>query len=157
MAERETDRIVKGSKDADFSNEDTTASSAHETALDRFITEALRPRVDPLYWEKVWPRVQVAVIARQERRRHGWLRWVLSGASALVTAVGLFLFLTLRTVSVPQLSFHDPSYFADLAQSPPAIVETDTEQQTSLELANLTLGMPTPTDRTEVWKHLEEL
>ena len=126
---------------------------AQEIGLNRVMREGLRLEVAPGYWERIWPRVQAALVQRRQRRPRLWLRWALAGAGALAAAVSLFVLA--RSFFAPVLTTHDASYFTDLPTAPPAILEEDSEQRISLELANLSLGQPTPSERAAAWRRME--
>lgn len=128
---------------------------AQESRLNRVMREGMRLEVDPGYWERIWPRVQAALVQRRQRRPRLWLRWALAGAGALAAAAALFLFVLARSFFAPVLTTHDASYFTDLPAAPPAILEEDSEQRISLELANLSLGQPTPSERAAAWRRME--
>ncbi len=130
---------------------------AQEIGLNRVMQEGLRLEVDPGYWERIWPRVQAALVQRRQRRPRLWLRWALAGAGALAAAAAVSLFLLARSFFAPALTTHDPSYFTNLPTAPPTILEEDSEQNLSLELANLSLGQPTPSERAAAWQRMEGL
>lgn len=127
---------------------------AQETALNRVIQEGLRIRVDPSYWNRIWPRVQVALVERRQRRAKLRLRWA-AAAGAFATAAALFVFIITRSIPAPVLPTHDASYFTNLPTSPPAVLEEGSEQSLSLELANLSLGQPMPSERAATWQRME--
>jgi len=128
-----------------------------EIGLNRVMRQGLRLEVAPSYWERIWPRVQAALVQRRQRRPRLWLRWALAGAGAMATAAAVSLFLLARSFFAPALTTHDPSYFTNLPAAPPAILEEDSEQRLSLELANLSLGQPTPSERAAAWQRMEGL
>jgi hypothetical protein len=128
---------------------------SQETALNRVMEEGLRIRVDPGYWDRIWPRVQVALAGRRQRRAKLRLRWAFAAAGAFATAAALFVFIITRAVPAPALPTHDASYFTNLPTSPPAVLEESSEQSLSLELANLSLGQPTPSERAATWHRME--
>lgn len=130
---------------------------AQEIGLNRVMQEGLRLEVGPGYWERIWPRVQVALVQRRQRRHGLWLRWALAGAGAMAAAAAVSLFLLARSFFAPLLTTHDASYFTNLPAAPPAILEEDSEQNLSLELANLSLGQPTPSERAAAWQRMEGL
>lgn len=127
---------------------------SQETALNRVLEEGLRIRVDPGYWERIWPRVQVALAARRQRRARLRLRWA-AAAGAFAAAAALFIFIITRSVPAPALPTHDVSYFTNLPTSPPAVFEEGSERSLSLELANLSLGQPMPSERAATWQRME--
>lgn len=131
---------------------------AAETRLNRIMRQALHLRVDPRYWERTWPRIQVALVARRQRSVRRWLRWVLSGAGALAaTAVALILAFPTTT----RLVTHDASYFAGLPSAPPSFAEILGTQEDagdmSIELAMLSMGNAPPSQRVVHWSNLEGL
>jgi predicted anti-sigma-YlaC factor YlaD len=128
---------------------------AQEIGLNRVMRQGLRLEVDPGYWERIWPRVQTALVQRRQRRPRLWLRWALAGAGALATAAAVSLFVLARSFFAPVLTTHDASYFTDLPTAPPAILEEDSERRILLELANLSLGQPTPSERAAAWRRME--
>lgn len=128
---------------------------AQEIGLNRVMRQGLRLEVAPGYWERIWPRVQVALVQRRWRRPRLWLRWAFAGAGALAAAASLFLFVLARSFFAPVLTMHDASYFTNLPTAPPAILEEDSERRISLELANLSLGQPTPSERAAAWRRME--
>lgn len=130
---------------------------ARETHLNGVLRQALRPRVAPEYWERIWPRVQVALAARRERRPEKWLRWILVPAGSLAAAAGLLVFLASRPLPAPALVMHDASYFTDLPQAPPGLVTGTPKEKLSTELISLSMGNATPSERAALWQRLEEL
>lgn len=128
---------------------------SQETALSRVLEEGLRIRVDPGYWDRIWPRVQVALAERRQRRARLRLRWVAAAAGAFATAAALFVFIITRAVPASVLPTHDVSYFTNLPTSPPVVLEEGSEQSLSLELANLSLGQPMPSERAATWHRME--
>jgi len=130
---------------------------AQEIGLNRVMRQGLRLEVGPGYWERIWPRVQAELVQRRQRRPRLWLRWALAGAGAMAAAAAVSLFLLARSFFAPALTTHDPSYFTNLPTAPPAILEEDSEQRISLELANLSLGQPTPSERAAAWQRMEGL
>ncbi|MBN2379681.1 zf-HC2 domain-containing protein [candidate division WOR-3 bacterium] len=131
---------------------------AAETRLNRVLRQAIRPRVNPSYWERTWPRIQVALVARRQRRRGRVLRWVLSGAGALAAAALLFMTTHLPPFSVTRLSTHDASFFTKLPTDPPTLQEvlgTSQESEASTELAILSMGHASPSERVIHWENLE--
>lgn len=138
------------------------AALAREKSLSRALSEAFRPQVDPSYWEKTWPRVQVALVARRERRpRLKLLRRVLAGASAAAVAAaaaaGLLAFFFTQPPHVPMLARHDAAYFSKLPSTPPSASLTDKKDKASFELASLSMGHSSPTQRVMAWQNLEGL
>jgi hypothetical protein len=127
---------------------------SQETALNQLMEEGLCIRVDPGYWERIWPRVQIALAARRERRARLRLRWAFGTAGAFAAAA-LFIFIITRSVPAPALPIHDASYFANLPTSPPLVLEESPDQNLSLELANLSLGHPMPSERAATWQRME--
>lgn len=136
------------------------AALARETSLNRALCQAFRPQVAPSYWERTWPRVQVALVARRERRpRLKLLRRVLAGASAAAAAVaaaaGLIAFFLIQPPQVPMLARHDAAYFSKLPATPSSASLADKKDDVSFELASLSMGHSTPTQRVLAWQNLE--
>ncbi len=131
---------------------------AEETRFNRIMRQALAPKVDPDYWELLWPRVQAKMLERREQRTRPRfsLRWIFAGAgTAFASAAALIAVLLLRTPLAPSLALHPDSYFEGLPQEPPATVQVDSRTQASNELAVLSLGHPTPSSRSHAWQHLD--
>jgi len=128
-----------------------------EERLSRALTEVLRPQVNPDYWQHLWPRIQVALAERRRPAASGVLRWALAGAGAAAAVASLLFFLLTRPPTAPTLAQHDPSYFSNLPDSPPTLLEETAEQRFSLELASLAMGQPTPTQRAIIRRGMEGL
>jgi|GEM_PF-2347214 len=132
-----------------------------ETRFNRLMRSVLNPQVEPEYWSRTWPRIQVALVAKRRHRSRRVLRWVLSGAGAVATAVTLFLFIFLPSVSTTPIAIHDAAYFVDLPSDPPSFAEVTGletgDEDDAVELATLSLGSAPPSQRVAHYKNLEGL
>lgn len=129
-----------------------------QSVLSRAVSEVLTTKVDPGYWDRLWPSIQARMAQRRQHRQKLTLRWVFAGAGAFAAAAAAFLFLILRPVPSHELNLHPPSYFADLPTRPPARVTTqEAENRFSTELADLSLGNAPPTQRALTWNRIKEL
>ncbi len=129
---------------------------AAETSFNRAMRQGLRIDVDPAYWNRIWPRIQVALVARRNRRFKLWLRWAFASAGSLAVAV-FSIFILSAVLPGPTLAMHEVSYFTDLPAAPPVVIEEDTRQSTSLEIASLAIGSPTPSERAGIWRRVADL
>lgn len=132
-----------------------------ETRLNRVMHSVLKPRVEPEYWSRTWPRIQVALVARRQRRARRVLRWVVSGAGTAAAAAALFLGFFLPWISTTPVATHDDAYFADLPSEPPTFEEVTGAQtggeDKSVEIATLSLGNTPPSQRISHFQQLEGL
>ncbi|MBD3286687.1 hypothetical protein GF359_08820 [candidate division WOR-3 bacterium] len=132
-----------------------------ETRLNRMMQSALKPRVESGYWERTWPRIQVAMVARKQRSTRRILRWIVSSVGVAVSTAALFLGLFLPSISTSPIATHDATYFADLSPEPPTFAEvtkTETDDaDKAVDLAVLSLGNTPPSQRITHFKNLEGL
>jgi len=129
---------------------------AGETSFNRAMRQGLQISVAPAYWNRIWPRVQVQLVQRRQRRFRLWLRWAFAGAGAFAVAV-FFVFILSAVLPGPMLAMHESSYFTNLPAAPPVVIEENTRQSTSLEIASLAMGSPTPSERAEIWRRVTDL
>ncbi len=137
---------------------------ANQVNLNRFLHQTLCPEVDSKYWERLWLRLKSTSgailndvnVTCSRRKQGGLFRWIFVTATAFAVAVAtLFAVVLAKPVIAPVFAYHKVSYFTKLPTEPPLMVQKNTKQTFSLQLASLSMGNPIPSERAELWRSVE--